>query len=71
MELDEEKVDAEIKSKLQEAYRELLDHHNIESGDIAPAEKERLDNAEDKVVEATENWLGNTLDMKAEMEEEE
>jgi len=54
---DTEHIKQKIKDKLNEAYSDILDHHNIESGDITPLQQADIEKSEAEVVESTVQWI--------------
>lgn len=58
--VDHDYINDKINEKIQEAHREILECHNIQSGDIPPLMKQKLDEAQEALVEATTDWVGST-----------
>jgi len=58
---DHDKIEETIKEKLQEAYREILGHHSLHSGDITPLQQNGLENNEEELVETTTEWIESRL----------
>ena len=59
-----DKIDEIIKSKLQEAYGEILDEHGIQSGDITPMRLMEMDEAEDEVVQQAYEWVKSRVEQE-------
>jgi len=59
--VDEDKIEEVIRAKLQEAYAEILTHHNLNSGDITPLEIMDMDSKEEQVVNVTQDWIEGRL----------
>jgi len=55
-------IQDEINSALQEAYANILEKHNIDSGDIDPEQYSKIDAAEKSLVEATFDWVKKRAD---------
>lgn len=62
IEADEEQIDEILKSKLQEAYSEMLEEHGIKSGDITPFRQMEMDEAEDELSKLAYEWIKSRVE---------
>lgn len=63
---DQDHIEEKVKSKLQEAYSDILEHHDIESGDITPQRQVAMDGAEKHIIELTTSWIEGQLQEEGE-----
>jgi len=59
-----EKIRSMWEEEKEEFYRSVLDEFDIESGDIPPNHAQRLDEAEEDMVEVLTDWIARRLDNK-------
>lgn len=59
--VDEDFIRDKIESKIQEAHRDILSRHDIESGDVTPSEQRKIDNAIEELVRTTREWIISSI----------
>lgn len=59
--VDKQEIEKIMEAKLQEAYREILSHHCLNTGDITPLQHNDLESNEEQVVKTAQKWIESRL----------
>lgn len=59
---EREQVEDIIEKKLQEAFSEILEVHDLETGDITPLQQAAIDQSRDELVEDVMCWIQTRLE---------
>ena len=60
----EEEIEEILHRKLQTAYSEILEEHDIHSGDVSVEEQMKFDECEDELKQVVKNWISRRMDVK-------
>lgn len=59
--VDSEFIDAKIDDALRTAFSEILNQHSLESGDVRPEMKHKIDVIKDDLKDSTKVWIRGRL----------